>query len=57
MPKREISKRKISKDQFLTILKRAVKKQSGPASAESSESHPSGDYSGKHTHPDKTGDT
>lgn len=57
MAKREIIKRKISKDQFLTILKRVVKKQSGSASTESSESHPSGDYSGKHTHQDKTGDT
>jgi len=57
MAKKEVAKRKITKNQFLTVLKRAVKKQSGSASTESSKSHPSDDYSGKHTHQDKTGDT
>jgi len=54
MPKKKVIKRKITKQQFLTILDRAIAKKSDSASAQTSESHRSDDYSEKRTHSSKT---
>lgn len=50
---RKVTKRDITKDQFLTILDRAIKpneKQHDLESTQTSESHHSDDYNERHTH-------
>lgn len=57
MPKRKIVKRNISKEQFLTMLDRAirpVKKPVDSTSTQTSESRPADDYSEKRTRSNRT---
>ena len=55
MPKRKPVKRDITKEQFLTILDRAIaKKPTDSTSVQTSKSRPADDYNEKHTRSNKT---
>ena len=57
MTKRKITNRDITKDQFLTVLKRAIKKPTDSASTESSASHRYDGCNETHIHLDRTVNT
>lgn len=58
MPKRKIIKRNITKEQFLTILDRAIaKKPTDSTSVQTSKSRPADGYIGKRTRSNKIGGT